>query len=161
MCAEPVLAVSSLLVPCDARSADGEQSWGKGANGGRFSVVGANGDRFSVVGFLLCASASPRGRPRQVPDDRVDAGSRAGHLAGMSTLADLDPKELRPLLHAEIDKLRDENLALAHRVLREIELQQVTDELDDAADAARAAGRLTPERIAEAIAAHRAAHPYR
>ncbi len=84
-----------------------------------------------------------------------------GRLRGMSPLADLDPKQLRPLLHAEIDKLRDENLALAHRVLLEIELQQVTDELDDTADAARAAGRLTPERIAEAIAAHRAAHPYR
>ena len=79
----------------------------------------------------------------------------------MSTQTDLDPKELRPLLHAEIDKLRDEDLALAHRALLEIELGQVMDDLDDAADEARAAGRLTPERIAEAIAAHRAAHPYR
>ena len=79
----------------------------------------------------------------------------------MSTLADLDPKELRPLLHAEIDRLRDADLALAHRVLLEIELQQVTDELDASADEARAAGRLTPERIVAAIAAHRATHPYR
>ena len=79
----------------------------------------------------------------------------------MNAHPDLDPKELRPLLHAGIDKLRDEDLALAHRALLEIELQQVADELDDAADEARAAGRLTPERIAEAIAAHRAAHPYR
>ena len=84
-----------------------------------------------------------------------------GSLRGMSTQTDLDPKELRPLLHAEIDKLRDEDLALAHRALLEIELGQVMDDLDDAADEARAAGRLTPERIAEAIAAHRAAHPYR
>jgi hypothetical protein len=82
--------------------------------------------------------------------------------AAMSTptLTPVDPKELRPLLHAEVDKLRDEQLGLAHRMLLEIELQQVTDELDDAADAARAAGRLTPESIAAAIAAHRAAHPY-
>ena len=79
----------------------------------------------------------------------------------MNAHTDPDPKELRPLLHAEIDKLRDEDLALAHRALLEIELQQATDDLDDAADEARAAGRLTPERIAEAIAAHRAAHPYR
>jgi hypothetical protein len=79
----------------------------------------------------------------------------------MSTLTDIDPKDLRPLLHAEIDKLRDEHLELAHRLLLEIELQQVMGDLDDAADTARAAGRLTPERIAEAIAAHRAAHPYR
>ena len=81
----------------------------------------------------------------------------------MSTLSTLpiDPKELRPLLHAEVDKLRDEHLGLAHRMLLEIELQQVTDELDEAADAARAAGRLTPESIAAAITAHRAAHPSR
>ena len=32
-----------------------------------------------------------------------------GRLRGMSTLSTLptDPKELRPLLHAEVDKLRD------------------------------------------------------
>ena len=79
----------------------------------------------------------------------------------MSPLATTDPKELRPLLHAEVEKLRDEHLGLAHRMLLEIELQQVTDELDDAADAARAAGRLTPETIAACIAAHRAGHSYR
>ncbi len=79
----------------------------------------------------------------------------------MSTLTDIDPKDLRPLLHAEIDKLRDEHLELAHRLLLEIELQQAMGDLDDAADKARAAGRLTPERIAEAVAEHRAAHPYR
>lgn len=79
----------------------------------------------------------------------------------MSRITPIDPQELRPLLHAEVDRLRDEHLGLAHRMLLEIELQQVTDELDDAADAARATGHLTPERIIEAIAAHRAAHPYR
>ncbi len=71
------------------------------------------------------------------------------------------PEELRPLLHAEIDRLPDERLDLIHRVLLEIELQQLTEELDTAADEARAAGRLTPESIAAAVAAHRAAHPYR
>ena len=84
-----------------------------------------------------------------------------GSLCAMSTLTDIDPKELRPLLHGDVERLRDEHLGLAHRMLLEIELQQVMDDLDDAADEARAAGRLTPERIAEAIAAHRAAHPYR
>ena len=87
--------------------------------------------------------------------------TRRGNHFDMSAPVELDPKQLRPLLHAGIDKLRDEDLALAHRALLEIELQQVADELDDAADEARAAERLTPERIAEAIAAHRAAHPYR
>jgi len=71
------------------------------------------------------------------------------------------PAELRPLLHANIDRLPDEQLELAHRVLLEIELEQLTADLDDAADGSRAAGLLTPESIAAAVAAHRAAKPYR
>lgn len=95
---------------------------------------------------------------------RFDLDERRGYDATMSTPSTAlptDPKELRPLLHRDLDRLSDEHLALAHRLLLEIELQQVMDELDDAADAARAAGRLTPERIAAAVAAHRAAQPYR
>ena len=77
----------------------------------------------------------------------------------MSTLtadSPTDPNELRPLLHAEIDRLPDEYLEAARSLLLEIELLQITTELDEAADKARAAGRLTPERIAEAVAEHRA-----
>lgn len=73
----------------------------------------------------------------------------------------IDPKELRPLLHAELDKLSDDYLAPARQLILEIQMQQVLEELDDAADQARAAGRMTPERIAKAIADHRAAHPHR
>ncbi len=40
----------------------------------------------------------------------------------MSTLTELDPKQLRPLLHAEIDRLRDEDVALLHRVALQLEL---------------------------------------
>jgi DNA-directed RNA polymerase subunit F len=72
-----------------------------------------------------------------------------------------DPTELRPLLHEDINRLSDENLSLAHKLLMEIELHQLADSLDEAADEARVAGRLTPERIAEAVAAHRAARQYR
>ena len=81
----------------------------------------------------------------------------------MSTLSALpvDPKELRPLLHADVDRLPDVQLGLAHRMLLKIELQQLTDELDASADNARAAGRLTQESIAATVAAHRAARPYR
>ncbi len=82
----------------------------------------------------------------------------------MSTLTarmPTDPKVLRPMLHTQVDTLPDAALELARRFLLEIELQQITAELDDAADEARAAGRLTPEQITAAVAAHRAAHPYR
>lgn len=57
---------------------------------------------------------------------------------GMSTLAisPTDPKELRPLLHAEVDRLRDENLLVLHRV--ELELDEVTERLNTGFDADRA-----------------------
>ena len=45
-----------------------------------------------------------------------------------------DPEKLRPQLHAELDRLSDEPLGLAHRALLEIELHQLTGELDDAAE---------------------------
>ncbi len=71
-----------------------------------------------------------------------------------------DPGKLRPLLHAEVDRLRDEHLSLAHRALLEIELHQLAGDLDDAADAASSAFRLTLEGIAAAVAEHRALRPY-
>jgi hypothetical protein len=78
----------------------------------------------------------------------------------MSTLSQLpiDPKDLRPLLHAEVDKLRDENLLVLHRVALELELEEVTERLNAGFDADRAAGKLArlPEIIREARAALRA-----
>lgn len=48
-----------------------------------------------------------------------------------------DPNELGPLLHAEVDKLRDENLLLLHRVAMELELDEVTDRLNAGFDGGR------------------------
>ncbi len=77
----------------------------------------------------------------------------------MSALSALptDPNELRPLLHAEVDKLRDENLLLLHRVAMELELDEVTDRLNAGFDDDRAAGKLArlPEIIREARASLR------
>ena len=69
----------------------------------------------------------------------------------MSTLTDIDPKDLRPLLHAEIDKLRDDSVAL------QLELEEVSARLDEGFDADRAAGKLArlPEIVREARAALR------
>jgi hypothetical protein len=79
-----------------------------------------------------------------------------GSLDRMSTFASVptDPKELRPLLHAEVEKLRDENLLVLHRVALELELEEVTDRLNEGFDADRAAGKLArlPELIREARA---------
>ena len=71
-----------------------------------------------------------------------------------------DPGKLRPLLHAEVDRLSDEHLGLAHRALLEIELHQLAGDLDDAAVAANNASKLTIESIAAAVAEHRALRPY-
>ncbi len=75
----------------------------------------------------------------------------------MSTLTDMDPNELRPLLHAEIDRLRDENVALLHRVALQLELEEITTRLDERMDAEHVAGKLArlPEIIREARAALR------
>lgn len=81
----------------------------------------------------------------------------------MSTLTSMptDPKELRPLLHAEVEKLRDEDLVAARRALLEIEARRLADELGAAMDEDWASGRITNESIAEAILEHRRKHPYR
>lgn len=62
----------------------------------------------------------------------------------MSTLSILptDPGELRPLLHEEVERLRDENLILLHRVAMELELDEVTERLDEEFDKVRAEGKL-------------------
>ncbi len=81
----------------------------------------------------------------------------------MSTLTSnpTDPKELRPLLHAEIDRLPDQALASAHRLLQEMEIQRLMDELGAATEQAWASGQMSEEKIAEAIRQHRQRHPYR
>ena len=73
----------------------------------------------------------------------------------MLTATPLDPQQLRPLLHAEVDKLRDENLLVLHRVVLELELDEVTERLNTGFDADRAAGKLA--RVPEIIRAARAA----
>ncbi len=74
----------------------------------------------------------------------------------MSTLSVLPtkPNDLRPLLHAEVDKLRDENVFLLHRVAMELELDEVTDRSNAGFDEDRAAGKLA--RLPEILRAARA-----
>jgi hypothetical protein len=84
---------------------------------------------------------------------------KAAYFEAMSTsLLPADAVQIRPLLHAEIDRLGDEDVAVLHRIALELELEAVTRRLDDAFDEARAAGKLErlPEIIREARAAIRA-----
>ena len=107
------------------------------------------------------AGVGPREHPASARRLRVEMP--CGSLGGMSTLTalPLDPNELRPLLHAEVDKLRPENLLVLHRVALALELEEVTDRLNEGFDADRAAGKLArlPEIIREARAAIHARQP--
>lgn len=91
-----------------------------------------------------------------------DLASQAGlwQFPRMSpfSILPVDPAELRPLLHTEVDRLRDENLLLLHRVAMELELDEVSERLDVGFDEDRAAGRLArlPEIIRVARASLRA-----
>lgn len=108
-------------------------------------------DAFSMFG----ASLIP-------PKNRLHLSCWRAILASMieTVTTSPDPGKLRPLLHAEVDRLSDEHLSLAHRALLEIELHQLTGELDNAADAALNADKLTIASIAAAVAEHRTLHPY-
>jgi hypothetical protein len=53
-----------------------------------------------------------------------------------------DPEHLRPLVHADIDRLPATYLSAVHRLLLELELDEVSDRLDAGFDADRAAGKL-------------------
>ncbi len=88
---------------------------------------------------------------------RLGSALRLWQIWSMSTLTELDPKLLRPLLHAEIDRLCDEDVALLHRVALQLELEEVSARLDAGFDADRAAGKLArlPELVREARAALR------
>ena len=72
-----------------------------------------------------------------------------------------DPRELRPLLHAEVDRLYDEDLQNAHKALLEIEIRRLTDELGKDTEEAWSRGDITEDKIAEAVKEYRRTHPYR
>jgi hypothetical protein len=67
------------------------------------------------------------------------------------TLQPIDPKELRPLLHADLDRLPDDQLQLVRRILLELKLEEVTARLNAGFDEDRAAGKMSqiPEIIRE------------
>ena len=72
--------------------------------------------------------------------------------------ATLEPSELRPALHAKVDQLQGEALAILHRVALQLELDQAVAEADSEFDALREQGRLEhlPDIIREARAAIKA-----
>ena len=78
----------------------------------------------------------------------------------MAVITDPQAAQLRPLLHQEIDRLRDEDLAAARRVLLELEATLLARELGGDLAKDWASGTLTDEGINAAIHEHRQRHPY-
>ena len=88
-------------------------------------------------------------------------GVNCDTLRGMSTLSIKDPKELRPALHAHIDRCTDKELEVVRLALLEIEMREAFTEMARGAEEDRLAGKHDPALVQAAILAHRAKHPYR
>ena len=72
-----------------------------------------------------------------------------------------EAQKLRKALHEKIDRLPASTLPTAERLLLQVEGEQLRRELDFAFDQDRAQSKLLPQKVSEAIALHRARHPYR
>jgi hypothetical protein len=68
-----------------------------------------------------------------------------------------EPSELRPALHAKVEQLDGEALAILHRVALQLEIDQLVAEVDTEFDSLRQQGKLggLPDIIREARAAIR------
>ena len=71
-----------------------------------------------------------------------------------------EAQKLRRSLHEKIDRLPPSKLAAADRLLLQIEVDELREELDLAFDKDLAELKLAPEKVGKAISLHRARHPY-
>ena len=76
------------------------------------------------------------------------------------TKDDAETQKLRRGLHERIEKLPSSSLVAVDRLLLKIEVEQLRQDLDSSFDQHRAASKLSPQKVADAIALHRARHPY-
>ena len=79
----------------------------------------------------------------------------------MNTLANVDPKDLRPLVHERIDQLTDNELESIRQALLDLEIRHLRESVGRAVDEAYATGKCEPTGVEASIREHRAAHPYR
>ena len=74
--------------------------------------------------------------------------------------ATANPEELRRFFHQEIDRMEPSRLEVLNRLLQQLRLFELADQIDLGFDGDRAAGRLSPDKVAEAVRAVRRQHPY-
>jgi len=65
----------------------------------------------------------------------------------MNIIANLPPQQLRPVVHENIDRLSDTELAVVHRVLLQMEIERLADSVSEGVEEARLAGKLDPVSI--------------
>ena len=70
----------------------------------------------------------------------------------------VEPEKLKPVLHDKIDRMDDQQLALLHRVLLQLEAEVLADRLSDAFD--KDCEQTLLRRIPELIKQFRAGHRY-
>jgi hypothetical protein len=75
--------------------------------------------------------------------------------------ATANPDDLRRFFHEEIDRMEPSRLEILNRLLQQLKLFELADEADRGFDVDRAAGSLTPDKVADAIRAVRREHPYK
>jgi len=71
-----------------------------------------------------------------------------------------EAQEVRQRLHLRIDQLPPSSLLAADQLLLKIEVDQLRQELDSSFDKDEAESKLSPQKVADVIALHRARHPY-
>jgi hypothetical protein len=71
------------------------------------------------------------------------------------------PEDLRRFFHQEIDRMEPSRLEFLNRLLQQLKLFELADQIDRGFDADREAGYLSMDKIAEAIRAVRREHPYK
>jgi hypothetical protein len=74
---------------------------------------------------------------------------------------DSDGKVLRETLHERLDQLSPSTLAAVDRALIQLEVDALRRDLDDCFGKDEAEGKLSAEKVDEAIPLHRVRHPYR
>ena len=71
-----------------------------------------------------------------------------------------NPALLLPDVMSKVASLGPSALAAVHKFLLRLELAQLTEEIQDEAEALRQAGKLEADLIEAAIKEHRSKHPY-
>jgi hypothetical protein len=73
---------------------------------------------------------------------------------------DMEAQKLRQALHEKIDRMPKSSLAAVDRLLLQLEVSALREELDSAFGKDHAESKLSPTKVGAAIALHRARHPY-